>query len=280
MIVAGFDLDEGNELFESCTVAAKNTNPFGQIFLATGNESGVSRGSEVLRWIKTEATACAHGSGLRDLSAKQALRPDRLSGVFNDDQSMFPDAAFDRIHLAAQAEQMHGHDGADDTAAAAMHRPSVPSFALIAQELRQAFRREVVGGRVDVDEQRPRAQTGHTARGRKKTVGRGDDRIARPDAQSHEHGEERIGSRGNADGVGGAGEPGHGAFEFFHVRPEDESLAGQHLIETLPNRFSQAGILLGQIEQRHTHAGKRWQVRRSVQRQLSSGRPALTAPVE
>lgn len=29
VIVAGFDLDEGNELFESCSVAAKNTNPFG-----------------------------------------------------------------------------------------------------------------------------------------------------------------------------------------------------------------------------------------------------------
>lgn len=29
VIVVGFDLDEGNELFESCSVAAKNTNPFG-----------------------------------------------------------------------------------------------------------------------------------------------------------------------------------------------------------------------------------------------------------
>ena len=29
VIMVGFDLDEGNELFESCRVAAKNTNPFG-----------------------------------------------------------------------------------------------------------------------------------------------------------------------------------------------------------------------------------------------------------
>lgn len=29
VILAGFDLDEGRELFESCAVAAKNTNPFG-----------------------------------------------------------------------------------------------------------------------------------------------------------------------------------------------------------------------------------------------------------
>ena len=31
VIVTGFDLDEGKELFESCAVAAKNTNPFGVV---------------------------------------------------------------------------------------------------------------------------------------------------------------------------------------------------------------------------------------------------------
>src|SRR5260370_15655088 len=31
VIVAGFDLDEGQKLFDSCAVAAKNTNPFGVV---------------------------------------------------------------------------------------------------------------------------------------------------------------------------------------------------------------------------------------------------------
>ncbi len=31
VIVTGFDLDEGKELFESCVVAAKNTNSFGVV---------------------------------------------------------------------------------------------------------------------------------------------------------------------------------------------------------------------------------------------------------
>ena len=103
---------------------------------------------------------------------------------------------------------------------------------------------------VDIDEHRPRAETGDGAGGREKRVRRRDDLVARLDVERHERQQQRIGARGDGDRVADAEHPRHLAFERGDLGAHDEALAVADPFDRRENLGAKRPVLRLEIEQR------------------------------
>ena len=84
---------------------------------------------------------------------------------------------------------MHGHDGTHPVAGRGDGATVRTAVAFFAEAILELGRIQVVGGGVDIDEDRLRADAIDAAGGGKESVRRGDYRVAAPDTHGHEYGE-------------------------------------------------------------------------------------------
>ena len=117
-----------------------------------------------------------------------------MGGVFDDLQAVIAGQGAQRVHVGQLPVQMHRHQRTDAAAGDAVEQPAIAAHTLLLEEAAHRCRRQVVGGRVDVQEDRPGAGAGNRAAGGKEGVGRGDDLIARADVQGHECQQQCVGA--------------------------------------------------------------------------------------
>ncbi len=138
------------------------------------------------------------------------LRAERLRGIFQHWHAMALSQREDAVHLRAAAKKMHRDD-----------RLHVRRFR---ERGVQRFHGKIESRRIDIDENRPRAEPCDAPGGGEKGVGRGDDRVARPDAERHQQHELRVRAGGNADRVFRAATLLHRALQPLDLRPQNERL--------------------------------------------------------
>jgi len=201
--------------------------------IVAGHHSAVAEAAEVLAREEREAAVVAD----RADAAALVLRTDRLAGVFDDDEVVLFGDRHDRVHIGGLAEEVDRND----RLGARRH------FFL---DLRRI---DVVGRRVDVGEDRRRADPDDCADRRKEGEGRGDDFIAGPDPFDHQRDDERVGTAGHADREVAAAVGGDFGFEFLDLGAEDEILRIGDLRNFPKNLFLDRRVLRLQIQQRNRH---------------------------
>ena len=110
---------------------------------------------------------------------------------------------------------------------------------------------DVVGLRVDVDEDRLGAGAGDGAGGGEEGVGRGDHFVARPDVLGHQADQQGVAAGGDGDGVRAAAVRGQLGLALGHGRAEDALLALQHGVDGRADFVADRGVLGLQVEQRN-----------------------------
>src|SRR5205085_1939040 len=197
--------------------------------------------------------------GLRVARARRIFSADRLGGILNYSNLEMPGNFEDGIHLAAKAEQMNRNDGADSVA---FWRPRA-SVGLLAARFEVKFersRRNIVGDRIDVDENRGGSDACDTTARREKRIVAREDGVPGAELHRHEDRKKRVRPGGNADGVGRTAITGDLLLERFDFRTKNEIMGGQHLIDRAPNRLSERRILFAEVEQRNPHGSDRMAV--------------------
>jgi hypothetical protein len=86
-----------------------------------------------------------------------------------------------------------------------------------------------------------------------KSVGARDNGVSRSNLQSHQDGQERIRSGGNADGIRRTAVVADRLFECRCLWPENKALAGKNFVELSTNRLSERAVLFAKVQQRHAH---------------------------
>ena len=110
---------------------------------------------------------------------------------------------------------------------------------------------DVVGLRVDVDEDRLGAGAGDRAGGGEEGVRRGDHFVARPDALGHQADQQGVAAGGDGDRVRAAAVLGQLGFAVGDGRAEDALLAFQHGVDGRADFVADRGVLGLQIEKRN-----------------------------
>ena len=135
---------------------------------------------------------------------------DSLGRVFYHKPALLGRQINDRVHVRTLAIQMNRHYRLN-----LGRRCWLPLY-----KLRQPIGGEVVGVRVNVDENRPGPEPGNHARGSEERIGRRQDDISRADIQCHQCDQKRVSSRGNPHSVARAtvlGNPGFQLSDFWSI---------------------------------------------------------------
>ncbi len=109
-------------------------------------------------------------------------------------------------------------------------------------------RREIERLRIDVAEDRPRADPGNGSGGRKERERRGDHLVAGADLERHQREQQRIGAGGHADAGGRAAIARNFRFERAHVLAQNELLAGADRFDDRHDLGADLGELRLKIE--------------------------------
>src|SRR5262249_29767535 len=138
--------------------------------------------------------------------------------------------------------------------------------------------------RLDVDEDRPRAQAPDRAGGGKEAIRRRDDLVARPDPERHQGNQQGVGSRRDAHRMRGAAVRGELFFDRRLLRPKNESLAFEHARNRRVHFAADARVLCFEVESRNAHAMiipammRRWHFSRTRPQWWTRGRRWARAP--
>ena len=261
-------------------VVAELTHRRGPVRVAGHHETAVAHGAEVLGRVEgvaperargarrpsrtagavavavVGATACA-GSAADDGAAltraaagdgatvrtRAAPGAERLRGVLDDRDAVRRGERQDRIQFGALPEKVDRDDRLD----------ALTLLAVTVPPGDQGARVEVERSRIDVDEDRRRAEARHdTGRGEER-VGRGEHEVAAADLQRHERDEQRVGARGDRDGVVDLQVVGHRRLEGVDHRAADVA-SGPDDVEDRPLHGGPGRLELGrQIEERDAH---------------------------
>src|SRR5207253_9311470 len=108
-------------------------------------------------------------------------RADRLRGILDDLQSVASRALHEWRHVGHLPVQVHGHEGTHPRATAAMQLLAAAPLAVLLEEALERRGAEIKGHRIDVTEERPRADPRDGSGGGEEGEGTRDHRIARPD---------------------------------------------------------------------------------------------------
>ncbi|MCY1508843.1 hypothetical protein D9M68_431660 [compost metagenome] len=126
---------------------------------------------------------------------------------------------------------------------------------------------QVVRARVDIDEDRRRAEQRHGLGGRDVSEARRDDFVARPDAQRHLRDLQRIGAVGAGDAMRGAGVARELLLQFGDFRAKDVLAVGQHALDARVDPVLDAGLLGFQVDEfDHCCVPPRGRIRHDVSR--------------
>ncbi len=149
----------------------------------------------------------------------------------------------DRVHLAAQTEQVDGNNRADFLAALDFQIAIRSGLAVFLDVFLNRGRRDVARCRIDIHEKRLRANARDAASGCKECIRRCNHCIAASDPERHQNGEEGICPGGNPDGIRCVTIRADCLLEGLHLRPEYETLASQNGIDCRPDWLSESAIL-------------------------------------
>ena len=226
-----------------------------EVCSAGDDRAALAASAQVLARIEAEGRGPAHRSRLAPaaLSPGVILGAVGLAGVFDDDQAVFACELQDRIHVGHLSVEMHRDHGRHGPTGALARHPARGSLtpALAFQVCAQLLGIHGVGGRVDIDELRPRADLGDGLRRRDEGVGDGDDRLAGPDARSVQREPQRIGAACHADAVPHVAERGEIPLEVVDHRAADESGARQSAAEHSHQFVLELAMRGRQIDQGH-----------------------------
>ena len=220
--------DQGVVVFWFRAVGAENPQFLGHRVVAGGDQSAVARRTQVFRREETKTTVAADGAG----PAALVLRADRLGGVLDDRYPTPVGDGHDRVHLRALAVKMDRQDGLGVGSDSGLDFGGV----------------DVVGLRVDIDEDRLGTEPGDPAGGGEERVGGGDHFVAGADPLGHQADQQGVAAGGNADRVRAAAILGQLGFTFGHGRPEDAHLRFQHGVYRRADFVADRGVLGLQIE--------------------------------
>ena len=199
-----------------------------------GRDHAAFGGGHVFRRIEAE-----HGRvGQRaDRTAAHGGRQ-RVGRVVDDrDPGPARDRA-ERVEVAGKPTQVDRDDG--------------PRAA--AETARDLVGADVPGPRIDVGEDRPRAEIENRFRARREGEGRDDHLVARPDVERLQRQQQRVRTRSAPDGVPAAGIGGHLGLQGLHLRAQDEVALLHHPVHGLLDLAADGVVLGSQIEQRDWHS--------------------------
>jgi len=211
---------------------------------------GITKSAQIFGREEAQATDVADAAGTTALGIG---RTDGLRRILDDAQLELARDRHQRIHLHHLAIEMHGHDGLDGAAGAAVQHSTALQLAIVLQQSLNGSARQVERTRVDVDEERQRADPRDSAGGSKKGIRRRDDGIPGADIEGHQRREQGVGTRGHADTEAAAAVGGDGTLEFLYRGAEDEGL---RVADTLDGSidFGFQGPILGlEVQQGDLH---------------------------
>src|SRR5213595_1998043 len=215
----------------------------------------VAERAQVLRRKEGGAADVADPAGA---TRARIFRADGLRRVLDHLEAVPSCQLHERVHLGHLAEQMDGHERLDTAPGGPVDQTAGPHLALARDELRDARGREVVRRRIDVSEERTRAQARDGAGGGEEAERGRDDLVAGSDLERHEGREEGVGPRREADAVPAAGVLGDALLELGHAWPENELLARADVAERVHDLGLDRTILRLKIEERHRQPARRF----------------------
>ena len=165
-------------------VIAHQSDARGERRVVRRHQSGVAERAEVLARKEREAAAVAERSGLTPAIG----RADRLTCVFDHRDVARARDLQQRLHVDRLSVQVDRDD----------------RFRTRRERAVQAPGGHVERHRIDVGQHRRGANARDAAGGGEERIGRGDDFVARTDAERHQRGEDRVGAGRYADRVGHA----------------------------------------------------------------------------
>jgi hypothetical protein len=173
-----------------------------QVRILRGDEAAVAEATEVLGGEEGERS---HQSNSADVLSAEGGAPG-LRAVLDDRHA--GRGLHDGVDVRRLTEEVNRNYGLGP-------RRDAPS---------QLLRIHAVVHRIDIHEDRFRAKPGDNARRGEEGEGRDHHLVAGLDTERHESGEQRVGPRGDADGVSRTELRGCLPFELFHLGAQDEPL--------------------------------------------------------
>ena len=169
-----------------------------------GRDHAALGGGEILGGVETEAGEIADGADLRHPAPVHVpRRAGRVRRVLDDFQIVVARDLENAIHVAGVAGEVHRQNRAHAPIGAALER------------LLDARGIDVEGARIDVDEHRPRAQVAEHLRRRGESERRGDNLVARTDAERPQRQMQRAGAMRKRERMLGAHVLGEFVLEAF-----------------------------------------------------------------
>ena len=209
----------------------------GQRVILRHHHAAVAPGPEVLRGEEREGPDRAELAGGAPLPVHLAPGPDRLGGILDQHQVVLLGERHQRRHVRHLPEEVNDDYGAGTGR----------------DGCRNGLRVGVEGAGLDVHEHRAPARVVDGSRCGEKGEGRGDDLVARLQAEGAEREEQRVGPAGAGNAVLGARQPGHLALELAHLRPHDEALPFDDAHDGGQDGVLDPLVLGDEIEQRDVH---------------------------
>ena len=186
-------------------MVAQEAHALGDVVARGEDHAAVAAAAEVLRGIEREGAGiapCGHWPAV-------VVGAHRLGGVGYHGQAPAMRDRLDLVHGRGLTVQVHGHHGPRPRRDGRLETPGI----------------EVVGLRVDVDEDRDGADQHNRARGGDEREGRRDHLVAGAHTHRLEGEQQRVGARVEADAVPGAAEGSELGLEGPDLGAEDEAAA-------------------------------------------------------
>src|SRR5438094_8364796 len=163
-----------------------------QLFVAANDHPRITSRPKVFRGIKAKATRFAHRPCFRGSFAKRILRANCLRRIFNYVEPVVFRNLVDRVHLAAQTEQMDQNNDADSLSAPGFPFTVRIALAIFFEALLNCGRADVVSDRIDIHKQWSRAGASDASSCSKKCVSRRDESLAGPDSKRYSNRQESV----------------------------------------------------------------------------------------
>ena len=195
----------------------------------------VADAAEVLRGIEAETPDVADRAGAATVPGRQ----NRLGGILDHRKASGLRDRQDRIHVGGASKQMDGDDRL---------RP-------LADLLRHVGRVDQIGDRIDVGEDRHRAESRDGAGGGEEGVAGQDHLVARLDVKGHQRQEQGVAAGGARDHVRHAERLREFGFQVVNVWAEHEFSGVADTVEGTADRVAEHGILT--IERQQGHGGQK-----------------------
>src|SRR3989338_2108899 len=177
----------------------------GQGLVRRGDKSRVAVSPQIFCWIKTKTAKFTKSADLAALE-QGAMG---LRAVFHDFQAAPDRDVHDFVHAAGLTVKMHGKDGLGPRS----------YFFFDFQRI------DIVGGGVDINENRHRARPKNRLTCGKIRERCRDHLISPPYPERHQGQEKRVRSRSHADAVPGSEPPREIILKLLHFRPENKMTA-------------------------------------------------------